>query len=209
MKNYSIYLIRHGSTDANETGQYIGSTDMPLSHKGKENLRYFKKKYSYPQAELYYTSPLVRCVETTKILYPKSSPIVINGLAECDFGMWEGHTAQELSHIPMFRDYVSGKSNISPPNGESSKDFTFRIASTFETIVNTMMQTGKTSVVIVTHGGVISTLLALYALPRGSFYDWIAEPGQGFSVRTIPSLWSRDRVVEVFSRIPFLKNGQP
>lgn len=203
MKSYNIYLIRHGSTQANDTGMYIGSTDVNLSQKGKESLRFFKKTYFYPQAELYYTSPLVRCVETAKILYPTSNPIVVNGLAECNFGLWEGRTADELSHIPMFRDYICGKSGVTPPQGESNNDFISRISSTFETIVNTMMYAGKTSAVIVTHAGVISALLTIYALPRGSFYDWIAEPGQGFSVRATPSLWSRDKIVEVFSRVPF------
>ena len=34
MKGYRISLIRHGLTEANEKGIYIGRTDLPLSAKG-------------------------------------------------------------------------------------------------------------------------------------------------------------------------------
>ena len=34
----TIYLIRHGKTEANEKRQYCGSTDLPLSEAGKEEL---------------------------------------------------------------------------------------------------------------------------------------------------------------------------
>ena len=45
MKGYHIYLIRHGSTAANENGTYIGHTDYSLSEKGIEelNLKKFDK----------------------------------------------------------------------------------------------------------------------------------------------------------------------
>lgn len=203
MKSYTIYFIRHGITESSNTGQYIGSTDLPLTDKGKQSLFHFRKTYDYPQAKLYYTSPLMRCTETLKILYPQSKPIVINGLAECDFGMWEGRTVQELAHIPMFKDFISGKNNISPPKGESSQDFVKRIASTFETIVNMMLQSGQESAVIVTHAGVIGTLLALYGLPKAMSHEWLTEPGHGFAVRIMPSLWSKNKIIEIFSRIPF------
>ena len=31
MKTYKIHLIRHGQTEANAKGLYIGMTDLPLS----------------------------------------------------------------------------------------------------------------------------------------------------------------------------------
>ena len=34
MKGYRISVLRHGMTDANEKGIYIGKTDLPLSPKG-------------------------------------------------------------------------------------------------------------------------------------------------------------------------------
>ena len=35
----TIYLIRHGRTEANDRHLYCGSTDLPLSREGAEELR--------------------------------------------------------------------------------------------------------------------------------------------------------------------------
>ena len=39
MKSYVIHFIRHGAVDETLSGKYIGSTDVPLSDKGREELR--------------------------------------------------------------------------------------------------------------------------------------------------------------------------
>jgi hypothetical protein len=38
----TVYLIRHGKTEANEKWLYCGSTDLPLSQKGREELTEIK-----------------------------------------------------------------------------------------------------------------------------------------------------------------------
>ena len=44
MKSYIIHFLRHGSIDETLSGKYIGTTDVPLSDKGKTELR---KLFSY------------------------------------------------------------------------------------------------------------------------------------------------------------------
>ena len=41
-----IYLIRHGNTEANELHLYCGSTDLPLSERGRDALQTLKPGYS-------------------------------------------------------------------------------------------------------------------------------------------------------------------
>ena len=36
MKNYRLYLIRHGITSGNLEGKYIGTTDLPLCEEGED-----------------------------------------------------------------------------------------------------------------------------------------------------------------------------
>ncbi|MEG0614429.1 MAG: phosphoglycerate mutase family protein, partial [Oscillospiraceae bacterium] len=38
MKGYRLSILRHGHTSANNDGRYIGSTDLPLSDEGREEL---------------------------------------------------------------------------------------------------------------------------------------------------------------------------
>ena len=210
MKSYTVHFIRHGTTEGNEQGRYIGSTDLPLSRRGAENLRTLKKEHSYPQAQMHLCSPMLRCKETMGILYPESRPILIPGLRECDFGDWEGKTAAEIAaEDGKFGRWIAGAGEpVTPPNGEDGAAFAQRVGSAFNRVVEDLMRSGTTSAVIVTHGGVMMSILAACGLPRAKFYDWMTEPGCGYSMRIIPGLWMRSRVGEVYAEIPARPQGK-
>ncbi len=123
-------------------------------------------------------------------------------MAECDFGDWENKTAEELKDDPKFSEWMAKGQNAAPPNGESSAVFMHRVCVGFETLVKNMMFTGTNSAVLVTHGGVIMTILAAYGLPRAKLTDWMCDPGYGYSIRITPSLWTRSMVGEVFQLLP-------
>ena len=205
MKSYLIHFIRHGAIDETLLGKYIGTTDVSLSEEGKEALYRLKELCDYPPAQAVFTSPLKRCTETCRILYPDLSPLAIANLREYSFGEWEGKTAEELQSDPMFERWLAGDYDAQPPHGESNADFLRRICRIFESIVEGLMKTGTTESVIVTHGGVITTLLAVYGLPQAKPFEWVMDNGSGYSLRITPMLWQRDKVAEVYSRLPILK----
>ena len=209
MKSYVIHFIRHGAVDETLSGKYIGTTDPPLSDKGRAALRRLNFEMRYPGAQALFTSPLKRCTETCKILYPNLKPLVIANLSECNFGEWEGKTADELKDDADFRKWLAGDNTVKPPRGESNADFVRRICKMFESIVEGLMKTGTTESVIVTHGGVIMTLLAVYGLPQAKPFEWTMDNGFGYSVRITPMLWQRGKVTEVFKRIPEQKEEDP
>lgn len=202
MKSYIIHFIRHGAIDETLSGKYIGTTDVPLSDKGRLDLKKLDYEYRYPGTQVVFTSPLKRCTETCKILYPELNPLSIANLSECNFGEWEGKTAEELKSDPDFKKWLAGDNSVKPPRGESNADFTRRICRMFESIVEGLMKTGTTESVIVTHGGVIMTLLAVYGLPQAKPFEWTMDNGFGYSLRVTPMLWQRDKVCEVFQTIP-------
>lgn len=205
MKSYVIHFIRHGSIDETLSGKYIGTTDVSLSDKGKMSLKKLNFDYVYPQAPVVFTSPLKRCTQTCKILFPNIKPLVIDALSECNFGEWEGKTAEELKTDPDFEKWLAGNNSVKPPRGESNDDFVRRICKMFESIVEGLMKTGTTECAIVTHGGVIMTLLAVYGLPQAKPFEWTMDNGFGYSLRVTPMLWQRDKVCEVFSALPYEK----
>lgn len=204
MKSYVIHFIRHGAIDETLSGKYIGTTDVPLSEKGKAALRKLDNECKYPGTQVVFTSPLKRCTETCKILYPELSPLAIANLSECNFGEWECKTAEELKNDLDFEKWLAGDNSVKPPKGESNADFVRRICRMFESIVEGLMKTGTTESVIVTHGGVIMTLLAVYGLPQAKPFEWVMDNGYGYSLRITPMLWQRDKVAEVFNRIPMI-----
>ncbi len=206
MKSYQIHMIRHGSIDENLKGAYIGQSNPPLSAKGVENLQKAMKTCEYPNGNIkLFTSPLKRCMQTCSILYPNIEPVRVDGFMECNFGDWEGMTAAMLMNDSRFVNWLSNSDKTSPPNGESGADFTRRICKTFERFVDGLIKNGITESVLISHGGVIMTLLAIYGLPKAKPFDWTMDNGYGFSLRITPSLWMRDKVAEVYSITPLPK----
>ena len=47
MKTYTIHLIRHGMTEGNKVGRYVGSVDAPLCNEGIDEIKALKEKYDY------------------------------------------------------------------------------------------------------------------------------------------------------------------
>lgn len=202
MKSYTIHLIRHGITQGNQRGEYIGITDSPLAQEGIDRLIKQKEAHPYPQASLYYTSPLSRCKDTMKLLYPDALPSVIDDFRECDFGRWEGQNAEDLQNDPDFVRWLQEGGQMSAPDGENTGKFLERTCLAFEKLVEGMLRSGQTSAVIVAHGGTLMAILSAYGLPRAPFYDWMTEPGHGYSLRITPGLWMRSMVAEVYDTIP-------
>lgn len=205
MKTYQIHFIRHGLTEGNLKGQYIGSTDLPLCQSGITQLEQLAVEFDYPGAGIFISSPMKRCIESLKILYPDASILPIDELRECDFGEFEGQTAEQLKNSETFKEWMSADADYAPYGGESGNHFSSRVFSVFEQIVDGLMKTQTTSSVIMTHSGVISMILSRYGLPQGSPSDWYCDAGCGFSVRVHPQLWMSGRVFEVYSRLPLEK----
>lgn len=204
MKAYHVYLLRHGMTQANKEGKYIGSTDLPISKEGEEKVLELKSKYRYPRAEMFFSSPKKRCLNTLKLLYPEVEPEIVEELKECDFGDYEGKTIDELKDDPEYQKWASGSIQAAP-NGENSKDFELRCCAAFEKIVDKLMRAGKTTAVIMAHGGTIMSILGTYAFPRRPMYEWVTENAMGYEVVITPQLWLSAKAIEVAGAIPLME----
>ena len=209
MKSYTIHFIRNALTDENLEGRYIGHTNVALSEEGKAQLAQMREELIYPPVDAVFTSPLKRCTDTASILYPDSMPLIIEGLIEYNFGKFENKTAEQLEKYEEFPRWLAGEKGIKPPYGESNEDFTKRVCETFEKIAEGLMKTGTTSAAIVTHGGVIMTILASYGIPEYPMHEWLTPNGCGFTVKLNPSLWMRAKKFEVFSEFPYEREELP
>lgn len=203
MKTLKIHLIRHGMTDANILGQYVGSrTDIPLSPEGVAELKILKDNNEYPLVDAVYSSPLMRCRQTAGVLYPEKADDIkiIDELKEYDFGDFEGKTAAQLEGTKAFSDWASGKT-AAPPNGESNEEFIKRICLGLNRVVCDMLERGVRHSAVMMHGGAIMMLLAATAVPRRKAVEWTSENGRGYSLLITPSLYHSSGVVEVYDII--------
>ncbi|MBE6728174.1 MAG: histidine phosphatase family protein [Ruminococcaceae bacterium] len=201
MKTFKIHLIRHGLTDANILGKYIGSkTDLPLCPEGVDELRMLRESVDYPRVERLYSSPMLRARQTAGVLYPDMDVNVVDSLIEYDFGDFEGKSAQELEVNTAYTQWTSGKIDA-PPNGESTTDFIKRLCLGLNQIVQDMMMNNVTNAAVMMHGGAIMMLLAACAVPRRRSVEWTSENGRGYSLLITPSLYHSSGIVEVYDVI--------
>ena len=201
MRTYRIHFIRHGLTEANADGRYIGTTDLPLSAAGAAGLEALKAEGVCPRTGLVFTSPLRRCTESAEILFPAAKTVVIDEFREYDFGEFENKTAFELEPLPEYTEWTSGKISC-PPGGEAQEDFIKRICLGLNKSVRRMMELGVYEASAVLHGGVIMSLFAAAALPRRRAVEWTCSAGNGFTALITPSLYGKSGVIEIINTVP-------
>jgi len=171
-----ISLFRHGLTKWNEKKAYIGSTDLPLSEKGKSCIDVVTNE----DYQIVFSSPMKRCLQTTELLFPNRKPTIIPELKEIDFGTWEGKTYNELKNIQEYRNWLSYPYQYTPPYGESMNDFEKRVEKGWRDITSMLCEKTYTKVAIMTHGGIIRQLLASLSQEPSSFFNWDVPPGGGY-----------------------------
>lgn len=206
MKSYTIHLLRSMPSQGLLEGRYVGRGQSPLAEGALAQILRLKEEFVYPEAQFFCASPAVACVDTLRLLYPHAQPEVALELAECDFGDWEGKTADDLKDDPRFPLWLAGQGD--PPGGESSQVFYRRVCQGFEGLVENLMARSLTETVLVSHAGVMGAVLARYGLPQAPPQDWLCDSGFGYSLRIIPSLWMRQPVMEVYGRAPQPRTAQ-
>ena len=197
MKGYRIAFIRHGITEANEDGRYIGTTDLPLSSAGAQELFDKLEKLDYPNPQKVYISPLKRCKQTASIIYPNCYTVELPELREMDFGKFENKKAEELMDTPEYKQYIKGGLDNPPPGGESARDMVNRCYEAIKIIISDMMYEGLTSAAVVTHGGIIMNMLSCFGVPKRRPMDYACDFGEGFEVLVTASMWQRSEAFEV------------
>lgn len=169
-----LYLIRHGKTQANLEHRYCGSTDLPLSPQGIEELRNLHYDISGVR---FLTSGMLRTEETLQLLFGPVPHEALPEFREVDFGVFEMRTYEDLKEEPAYQNWITGDNmaNI-PPQGESGNQMCARVLAA-------LPELQKEDTVLITHGGVIAAIMAhLFPEENKSRYQWQPRPGQGYLV---------------------------
>jgi broad specificity phosphatase PhoE/ribonuclease HI len=116
-------LLRHGETALSAERRFAGRGDIPLTEKGlRQAAAAAERLADRGGIDVIVTSPLQRARQTAEaVARATGAPLQANdGLAEIDFGKWEGLTFAEASE--RWPDELSswmGNVEAAPPGGES------------------------------------------------------------------------------------------
>lgn len=169
-----IIFIRHGKTAGNLEKRYIGRTDEPICEEGISELESIK----YSDCDEVLASPMKRCLQTAKLIYPDKKITVCNDFRECDFGDFEGKNYRELTGNLDYQHWIDSGGTAAFPNGETPSDFKKRCIAEFEKAVAEFDE--NTVLVLVVHGGTIMSVFEKYAYPKGGYYDFQVPNAHGF-----------------------------
>lgn len=204
MKYYKLHLIRHGLTQGNLDGRYIGSgTDLPLCEQGRAELLELQQQFDYPHVPLVFTSPMLRAQQTAELLFPGADRVMLQDLREMAFGVFENRPVTELVKDPAFAAWMDPTSHAVPEGAEDRVAFFNRTGEMLMKLFEYMLKTHTEEAACVTHGGVIMSMLAQHALPQRKPEDWMTDPGCGYSVRLDAEMWMRDHLAEAYDVVPY------
>ena len=166
-----LFLIRHGQTLWNKEGKYQGDKDIDLTRVGINQAKLAAKYLSRVDFSNIYSSPLRRAIDTANIINKTKNLKIIarENLKEINFGKWEGMKFDEINRMfhEDYQKWLGDPYNNCPTGGESFKQVKERTAAEIDNIVNE--NEDDCSVAVITHGGVILSLLVHWLqipLPR-------------------------------------------
>ncbi|WP_336645451.1 histidine phosphatase family protein [Microbacterium sp. USHLN186] len=189
-----LTLVRHGQTDWNLDRRIQGSTDIPLNDTGRADARAAAGALAGVRYDAIYASPLVRAQETAQIIAAElglDAPALTRGLREREFGDGEGMLVED--YLMQWTDWTT-----TVPGAETLDEVRDRALDSLERIALASRRRSAPraeSIIVVSHGGVIRSLLMHVSggsLPRpddvlrnGSIHRFVAEPG---SLRLLESI---------------------
>lgn len=179
----TLALIRHGETPSNALGRYLGRTEEDLSDLGKEKLLQNRQSGKYPRADVVFSSPMKRCIQTAELLYGCTNPVVVEEWREMDFGRFEGRNYRELSGNAEYQAWIDSGGELPFPGGESRRDFLARCRRGLEQAVRELgkAESFPASAAAVVHGGTIMALLSTFC--GGNYFDYQCKNGEGYLCR--------------------------
>ena len=159
-----LFLIRHGQTSWNVEGRYQGNHDIKLNAAGIKQAKLAAKYLSRVCFSSIYCSPLARALETARIINGRRGLEIQERkqLREMNFGKWEGLKFSEINstyHID-YQKWLKDPYINRPTGGENFGELTKRAVPEMEDIV--AENKDGSSVAVVTHGGVILSLLVYW-----------------------------------------------
>ncbi|MBR5236926.1 MAG: histidine phosphatase family protein [Clostridia bacterium] len=174
-----LILVRHGETAGNLRPTALGTTDLPLTERGRRQANSLSRVFALKRPEAIYTSPLRRASETAEaIAQPHGITVeTIFDLCERRFGIWENMAVDDI-RAEYEAEYTAWQQDLADyaiPGGESARQVYDRCA---EVINELLKKHNEGSVVVVSHLGTIRCILA-YLLGMGIEGSWRFQVNNG------------------------------
>lgn len=171
----NIFVIRHGETDFNKNGKYLGRIDIPLNSVGIAQSKQVAQKVGSLNIQVICCSPLKRAKETADFIKLKNNCEIIidNHFIERSVGVYEGLTKDEAKnkYPNLYAQNITRVFNGAPPGGETINAVIGRVFVGLDEIKN---QNKFSNILIVTHGFVAKVINKYFdsKITEQAFFDF-------------------------------------
>ncbi len=185
-----LIIVRHGETDSNIKGGYLGWTDVDLNANGVIQAKILSDMLKEEKIDVIYSSPLKRTINTAKSIIDNKVEgtlgnkgiILVDGLKERCFGIWEDLIYSEINekYSQIHDEWVNDWIDYKIPEGESAREAYERNTRAVDEII---LRHSEGKVLIVAHRGVARFIVA-HLLGMGIEGSWRFAINNG-SITTI------------------------
>jgi broad specificity phosphatase PhoE len=155
-----LMIVRHGITEFNASGRFLGHTDAGLTDEGMRQVEKLRDRMAEEKFDAVYSSDLKRAMITAETICTghQAEIIVCPELREINYGQTESLTFGEIkSRFPELAEAIRNFSpDMSFPGGETLQEFINR---TLKFLYRLDLKANGPKILIVSHGGPIRTLL--------------------------------------------------
>jgi broad specificity phosphatase PhoE len=160
----TLILVRHGQTDWNIGGRYMGWRDEGLNEEGLRQAGMLARRLGRWPISAVFCSPLKRAVSTAEAIAGCHSLRVqtVEELGEMRIGDWEGMYAGDIAarYPELWKTWRMNPGDFRMPGGESLGEVRERAVRAF----NRMMDGAEGRMVVAVTHDVVVRLLAAYCL---------------------------------------------
>jgi broad specificity phosphatase PhoE len=165
----NLFPIRHGQTVWSLSGQHTGTTDIPLTAKGRQLAERIRPLLAKETFALVLVSPMQRARETCKLAGFGDKAVIDSDLMEWNYGKYEGLTPKQINEVGpgwlIFRDGC--------PGGEAPEQVGARV----DRVIARARAAGG-DVVLFAHGHMLRVLAARWlGLPAGAGQHFLLNTG--------------------------------
>ncbi|MDO4423500.1 MAG: histidine phosphatase family protein, partial [Pseudomonadota bacterium] len=198
----TVYIFRHGETDANAQKRMQGWLDTPLNSNGVAQAHALAKKLADVRFDCVYSSPLSRALDTARAVVGDDIEITTaDDLREWNMGDFCGHIVRltdspadmpiDMSGDVIYAPYaLLSNDDYVPPNGESYNMFVARVR---DALLDIVKNSDGNTIAIATHTGVAKNIIKQFTdikWPRGGMpnaeYLKLEYDGEKFTLIDMP-----------------------
>lgn len=151
----NLTFLRHGTTDLNGKGLIATKLDYSLNDNGRKQC--MENIFAKDDFSIVYSSPYKRTLETARLVYPYSEPIILPCIVQRNLGVLNEKYKKDYTreYLKLVRDYI-----VNPEGAETLNDIIIRLDCFFDYVK--LNNSENANILVVTHNGIMRIIKKYY-----------------------------------------------